>query len=115
MSRNISTGSLKSRPSAVQTAKSFTRFEPSKTSPGTGRNRASTIPSPRAELTISSPISSDRPANSRPEDIFEKPSIEEDGTLSPVLEPTLSRSHSLPERFDELPIELISLTDRQVE
>ena len=115
MSRNVSTGSLKSRPSAVQTAKSFTRFEPSKTSPGLGRNRASTIPSPRTELIISSPISPDKPPNSRPEDIFEKPTIEEDGALSPVLEPTLSRAHSLPEKFDELPIELISLTDRQVD
>jgi hypothetical protein len=118
MSRNVSTGAMKPRPSAVQTAKSFTRFEPSKTSPGLGRNRASTIqtgvsPS-RTELIISSPISPNRPSNGRPEDIFEKPHTDEDGALSPVLDPSLPRSQSLPERFDELPIELISLTDRQV-
>ena len=118
MSRNVSSGSLKSRPSAVQTAKSFTRFEPAKTSPGLGRNRASTIQSgaspSRTELLISSPTSPDRPPDARPEDIFEKPNIEEDAALSPVLEVALPRSQSLPERFDELPIELMSLTDRQV-
>ena len=59
-------------------------------------------------------MSPDRPENARPEDIFEKPNIEEEALL-PVLDPTLSRSQSLPERFDELPIELVSLTDRQVE
>jgi hypothetical protein len=49
----------------------------------------------------------------RAADIFEKrPSLEETDGESSDLELSLSRSQSLPERVDEIPIELISLTDR---
>ena len=43
--------------------------------------------------------------------MFEKKNDEEEGAVSP----SLSKSTSLPDRFDELPIELASLTDRFVE
>ena len=119
MSRNVSTGSTKARPSAIQPAKSFTRYEPSKTSPSLGRNRASTIqpgtPPSRLEATAgypTSPTSPERSTRTRAEDVFEKLPSPEDGSLSPDTDRALSRSQSLPERFDELPIELISLTDR---
>lgn len=41
-------------------------------------------------------------------DVFEKKPEEEDEPSSPLL----SKSGTLPDRFDELPIELASLTDR---
>ncbi len=103
MSRNVSTGSLRARPSAVST-KSFARYDPSITSPNTGRSRASTIQS----LTdVKSPKKVDVP----PEDIFEKAMNEEEEPISP----DLGRTSSLPDRFDELPIELASLCDRFVD
>ncbi|OAL39489.1 hypothetical protein AYO20_01359 [Fonsecaea nubica] len=103
MSRNFSTGSTKSRPSAIST-KSFTRYEPPAPSSPAGRNRASTI---QAVTSLKSPKKQD----SSPEDIFEKPINEEDEPPSP----DLGRANSLPDRFDELPIELASLTDRFIE
>lgn len=44
-----------------------------------------------------------------PEDVFEKRT-----RISPMpdLEQSLNRAQSLPARFDELPVELASLTDR---
>ncbi|EXJ68946.1 uncharacterized protein A1O5_07878 [Cladophialophora psammophila CBS 110553] len=103
MSRTISTGSMKPRPSALST-KSFTRYEPAATSSSTGRNRASTI---QSVASLKSPKKQD----ASPEDIFEKPINEEDEPPSP----DLGRTNSLPDRFDELPIELESLTDRFIE
>ncbi|OCT51122.1 VPS9 domain protein [Cladophialophora carrionii] len=105
MSRNVSTGSLRARPSALST-KSFTRYEPSLTSPtsATGRSRASTI---QSVTDVKSP----KKVDASPEDIFDKSITEENEPPSP----DLGRSNSLPERFDELPIELASLCDRFVE
>ncbi|OAP60039.1 hypothetical protein AYL99_05041 [Fonsecaea erecta] len=103
MSRNISTGSMKSRPSALST-KSFTRYEPPATSSSANRSRASTI---QSVTTLKSPKKQDL----SPEDIFEKPINEEDEPASS----DLGRVSSLPDRFDELPIELASLTDRFIE
>jgi hypothetical protein len=100
MSKNMSSGSAKGRPSALST-KSFTRYEPpaaaSPVSPV--RSRASTIQAVP------------KPVKTADEDIFEKPIEEASETSSPVID----RSQSLPDRFDELPIELASLTDRFVE
>lgn len=98
MSRNASTGSMKSRPSVVST-KSFARYEPEHPSPTLGRSRASTVHS----LTSSKSPEKD--------DVFEKPINEENEPPSP----DLGRSQTLPDRFDELPIELASLADRFVE
>lgn len=94
---------MKSRPSALST-KSFTRFEPEAPSPPLGRSRASTIQS------VTSPKSPRKPSAGH-EDVFEKPIDEENEVPSP----DMGRSQTLPDRFDELPIELASLADRFVE
>ncbi|KIW19565.1 hypothetical protein PV08_00138 [Exophiala spinifera] len=98
MSRIASTGSLKSRPPAIST-KSFTRYEPDPPSPPLTRSRAS---------TLQSFTSSKSPKR---DDVFVKPIDEENEPPSP----DLARSQTLPDRFDELPIELASLADRFVE
>lgn len=103
MSRNASQGSAKSRPSTIST-KSFTRYEPEVQSPPPERSRASTIQS----LT---PLSSPKKSTSQREDVFEKPINEENEPTSP----DLGASQTLPDRFDELPVELASLTDRFIE
>ncbi|KAJ9606892.1 hypothetical protein H2200_008902 [Cladophialophora chaetospira] len=103
MSRNVSTGSLRARPSALST-KSFTRYEPSAPSPTSGRSRASTIQS-------TTDMKSPKKVDVSPEDIFDKPITEEHEPPSPDLE----RTSSLPDRFDELPIELASVCDRFVD
>jgi hypothetical protein len=99
MSRNVSEPA-KARPSALAT-KSFTRYEPpNTTSPTSSRSRASTV---QAVPT--------KKVDASPEDIFEK-SIDEEAEPS---SPDLGRSGTLPDRFDELPIELASLCDRFVD
>lgn len=89
----------KARPSPLPT-KSFARYEP-QTSPAPVRSRASTIASPtypRKSLDI----------EEERQDVFHKKQDEEEEDSSPRLD----KSHSLPDSFDELPVELISLTDR---
>ncbi|KIX02290.1 uncharacterized protein Z518_08229 [Rhinocladiella mackenziei CBS 650.93] len=103
MSRNASTGSTKSRPPALSN-KSFTRYEPAPTPFPLGRSRASTI---QSVTSLKSP----KRVTSEQEDVFENPLNEENEPPSP----DLGRSQTLPDRFDELPIELASLTDRFVE
>ena len=112
MSRNASTGSIKNRPSALP-AKSFTRYEPSPNSPVSGRSRTSTTQSPvkPTALFTDSPLASPSRTSSSNLDIFEKAIPESDEPASP----DISRSQTLPERFDELPIEIASLTDRFIE
>jgi hypothetical protein len=112
MSRNASTGSVKGRPSALAT-KSFSRYEPSENSPGIGRSRASTVQSPSKSkpLFTDSPLESPVDIPAPGADVFEKTIPEGEEPASP----DLSRSQSLPDRFDELPIEIISLTDRFID
>jgi len=88
----------KSRPSPLST-KSFTRYEPPASPATSHRSRSSTIPSP---VYPRKSIEEER------QDVFNKKQEEEEDDSSPKLD----RTHSLPERFDELPIELASLTDR---
>ncbi|KAL8243640.1 hypothetical protein R6Q59_009898 [Mikania micrantha] len=83
--------------------KSFTRYEPSSpTSPTTARSRAS---------TLNTPVVPRKSQEDERKDVFNKSETAEDETFSH----DLSRTNSLPEQFDELPIELASLTDRFVE
>ena len=108
MARDMSAGTS-DRP-VLQSIKSFTRFEPTQpTKPS--RLRASTIHVRAAEgrSGTSGAVSPGRAAVLSPEDVFEKKA-----QISPIpdLEQSLSRTHSLPARFDELPVELASLTDR---
>lgn len=100
MSKNASGGSVKQRPSAPST-KSFTRFEPSPTTGPLHRHRASTLNTP---TPLRKSQDGDRP------DVFNKTGSHDDEAVSP----TLSKSTTLPDKFDELPIELTSLTDRYV-
>lgn len=94
----------------LQSIKSFARFEPAEPSKST-RLRASTIQVGKAENLhgTSYAVSPGRVSQFSPEDVFEKRT-----QISPMpdLEQSLGRAQSLPLRFDELPIELASLTDR---
>lgn len=94
----------------LQSIKSFTRFEPTEPSK-TSRLRASTIQvaKPPGMTGTSYAVSPGRSSQFSPEDVFEKKT-----QISPMpdLEQSLSRAQSLPARFDELPVELASLTDR---
>ncbi|EXJ90361.1 hypothetical protein A1O1_03460 [Capronia coronata CBS 617.96] len=103
MSRTVSTGSTKSRPAAIST-RSFTRYEPESTSPSLGRSRASTIQSV-------TPSTSPQKMSTDKEDVFEKTIHEENEPASP----DLGRSPPLPDRLDELPVELASFSDRFVD
>lgn len=97
------TASLKNRPPALST-KSFTRYEPSSPSNSASRARANTTSS------VSS-LKSPKKDPTHPQDVFQKP-INED---SEPPSPDIARAHTLPDHFDDLPIELASLTDRFVD
>ncbi|KAL2443662.1 hypothetical protein ABEF95_009562 [Exophiala dermatitidis] len=103
MSRTVSAGSIKARPPAIST-RSFIRYEPDNASPSLGRSRASTI---QSIPSVKSPTKS----KNEKEDVFDTPPGEENELLSP----DVGRSPSLPDRLDELPVELASLSDRFVE
>ena len=102
MSRTVSTSSGKNRPSPLS-SKSFARYEPPAHSPPSHRSRASTVQSP---VTVKSPRQ-----EAINEDVFDKRNAEDEDAVSP----SLSKSTSLPDKFDELPIEIASLVDRFVE
>ena len=88
----------KTRPSPLS-VKSFTRYEPPTSPVVSNRSRASTISSPSYPRKS---IEEDR------QDVFNKKQEDEEEAESPKLD----RIKSLPEQFDDLPIELASLTDR---
>lgn len=103
-------------PNALQSTKLFSRFESSGVSPF-ARSRASTVQNgvvPQVVGPDRLPLSPDKESSRPSGDVFEKTGSTDDGDrASPEeLERSFTRSQSLPERFDELPIELISLTDR---
>ena len=98
------------RPFNLQSSKSFTRYESSKPEPRS-RNRASSL---RNGLTANTPENEkNAPAlePSRGGDVFEKRNSEEDRRETKAMVASTS-VEGYPEGFDELPIELISLTDR---
>ncbi|MCJ1306680.1 hypothetical protein MMC25_000323 [Agyrium rufum] len=97
------------RPSPLNTSKSFSRFEPSTpTHYSPVRHRASTVTqgtspslqSPKRRLTHAE-------LDTHGADVFEKPVAE--ATIQMLPEES---TETLPEGFDELPIELMSLADR---
>lgn len=111
MARDIPAPS-RDRP-VLPSIRSFTRFEPAESSKPS-RLRASTVQSealgPAGERDGTSyAVSPGRASQMSPDDIFDKNS-----KISPIpgLEQSLNRAQSLPARFDELPVELASLTDR---
>ncbi|MCJ1350880.1 MAG: hypothetical protein MMC33_000861 [Icmadophila ericetorum] len=106
---NPSTNTGGSRPQPLHTSKSFSRFEPNRPTTPT-RSRAVTVQGaiPEAlspEKADYSPEVDRTPV--QPDDIFDKESSDDQSK---------SAANGLPERlpegFDDLPIELISLTDR---
>ena len=114
MARNMAaTTTLRERPS-LPSVKSFTRFEPSE-HPKSLHERANTLKATgeaKGDLpntTILSTTSPDRVCQFSPDDIFDQTS-----QISPIppLDQSVARAQSLPARFDELPVELASLTDR---
>lgn len=95
-------------------SKSFSRYEPSKPVTPT-RSRASTLqnavlPSDRGPVKAESDTLLSREI-AHQGDVFEKRNSEDD---KGVPKPASSSTHvdGLPDGFDELPIELVSLTDR---
>lgn len=101
----------KDRP-VLQPIKSFTRFEPPET-PKSSRLRASTVQGGasvqgRNGTSYTSSLL-DPSSLLSPQDVFDKKSLT---SPMPNLEQSISRAQSLPAHFDELPVELASLTDR---
>lgn len=102
------------RPPRAPSSKSFSRYEPPKSTTPT-RSRASTLQN-EALSNIGHPEKAEsdalHPGQSAHEgDVFEKRNSEDDkGVPKPVNSSPLVGG--LPDGFDELPIELISLTDR---
>ncbi|MCJ1321894.1 hypothetical protein MMC15_007239 [Xylographa vitiligo] len=98
------------RPFNLQSSKSFTRYEPSKPEPRS-RNRASSL---RNGVVANIPDNDKSAAVlEQPQggDVFEKRNSEENRRETKAIVASTS-AEGLPEGFDELPIELISLTDR---
>ena len=97
-----------SRPSPLNSSKSFTRFDaPAPTGPS--RNRASTVSTGANPPAFPGPRrTSTQVEGSLQKDVFERASSEDapDVALSDV------GKENLPDGFDNLPIELASLADR---
>ncbi|KAL9105327.1 MAG: hypothetical protein Q9227_009472 [Pyrenula ochraceoflavens] len=106
----MATTTVRDRPAPL-TTKSFTRFEPTSRTQVDGRSRASTIQS-----TASPRLGASEPNGKRhTSDVFDRRQVVDEGGSVAELESSFSRSKSLPDRFDELPIELLSFTDRFVD
>ncbi|KAL8729929.1 MAG: hypothetical protein Q9166_004374 [cf. Caloplaca sp. 2 TL-2023] len=105
-----------SRPKTFHGSKSFTRMETSQTSP-LARSRATTLQNgSKPQATGSENIASltDEASTLQHGDIFEKdPASAADGSSRTAV--TKEDTQELPNGFDDLPIELLSLTDRFVE
>ena len=103
------------RPQIPHPSKSFSRLVSSPSSP-TARSRASTLQTvsvahdPGSETTTTSWLTED--GRGEQEDIFETSSLVSgaEGTVRDVSE--MESPQDVPEGFDELPIELVSLIDR---
>ncbi|KAI4150550.1 MAG: hypothetical protein LQ340_004000 [Diploschistes diacapsis] len=96
----------KARPQLASVSRSFSRYEPSQYQKST-RSRASTLTN-----ELLSPVDEPQTAKPLPQDIFDN---EEPSEATPIVKDIPERSSSLeglPQSLDELPIELVSLTDR---
>ncbi|KAI9846756.1 MAG: hypothetical protein M1837_003605 [Sclerophora amabilis] len=105
------------RPRALQSSKSFSRLEPAASSP-LSRSRAAAL-----EDSTTPEYSSPDRLQTSPDglhsggsvDVFDRKDGDDDEGKENVTAEWMSGLKDLPEGFDELPIELISLTDRFVE
>lgn len=103
-----------SRPQIPHMSKSFSRLASSPSSP-LARSRASTLQTVSVAGNLGSEMTTpplDENSRGKQEDIFEKSSLisSAEGTVRDVSE--IEPLQEVPEGFDELPIELISLIDR---
>ena len=95
---------------------SFTRMDALGSGPFP-RSRANTIhgiTTPEIVGPDSLTLSSDQESVGEGADVFDKSNSPDSSVVNTIdhLDPSLTRVQSLPSRLDELPIELISLTDR---
>ena len=103
-----------SRPQTPHMSSSFSRLIPSPASPH-ARSRASTFQTGSIAGNLGPEMTtswSNENSKVKQEDIFEKSSLVSgaEGTVRDVSE--TESPHDVPEGFDELPIELVSLIDR---
>ncbi len=107
-------GASSSRPQSPPKSNSYSRLVSSPSSP-LARSRASTLQTVSVAGNLGSEIPTsllDENSRGKQEDIFEKSSLISgaEGTVRDVSE--IECPQDIPEGFDELPIELISLIDR---
>ncbi|KAL1952537.1 hypothetical protein VTO42DRAFT_5070 [Malbranchea cinnamomea] len=105
------------RPMGPRTVKSFSRLE-SPTSGLFSRSRSKTVQDvsiPEITATSSVSLSYGQEDSEDGTDVFERSESVGHENDNEEFEPSLLRPENHPERFDELPIELMSLTDRFVE
>ena len=103
-----------SRPQTPHMSNSYSRLVPSPSSP-LARSRASTLQTVSVAGNFGSEMPTsllDEHSRGKQEDIFEKSSLISgaEGTVRDVSE--IESPQDVPEGFDELPIELVSLIDR---
>lgn len=103
-----------SRPQTPHMSKSFSRLASSPSNP-LARSRASTLQNISVAGSLGSEMTTsswDEKSRGKQEDIFEKSSLisSAEGTVRDVNE--IESPQDIPEGFDELPIELLSLIDR---
>lgn len=107
---------LPGRSKTLQMSKSFTRLDPSRSSP-LARSRASTLQGEHIPENVVSDITTSplyMNGKVKQDDFFEKSNLVNgsQGLVNDVGE--IEVPHHVPDGFDELPVELISLTDRYV-
>ena len=102
------------RPPSLHSTKSFSRYEPQQI-PSPSRSRSSTL---QNEIKLETePSEKTKPGimlnapSTREEDVFEKNALNSNHDRSKPMNPEVV-ADQFPEGFDDLPIELISLTDR---
>ncbi len=102
-------------PQTLHVSKSFPRLEPSRSRP-LARSRASTVLDESIAETLSPDVESQTYNGTGPQqkgDVFEKATSNSgrDGSFRDA-DPLSPQDQEVPEGFDELPIELVSLIDR---
>lgn len=108
---SIATHKDPGRPQMSHNSKSFSRIEPTRSSPL--RSRASTLSHgflPAQDNSLSPEAMGDVNSKLQQEDVFVKNSP--NGTTSTVNNDQPLSPQEIPEGFDDLPIELVSLIDR---
>lgn len=105
-----STPTSSQRPRPLHTTRSFSRYEPPTQTTPTVRSRSSTIQNGILSPVVE-PASPEQTAASRLPDAFEKLTPAADGQDEEPKE----ADHQLPEGFDDLPVEIASMTDRFAE